>query len=56
MLVILPIYTKPYETGIATLITLMGIPVYLVNFGCKNKPAFYTKSKGISAIRTCTPT
>lgn len=45
-LVLLPVVEKPVETGISALITLTGIPVYLVTIAWKNKPALYNKING----------
>ncbi|KAH7642345.1 large neutral amino acids transporter small subunit 1 [Dermatophagoides farinae] len=42
-LVVLPFYVSPYETGIGALITLSGIPIYLVTIAWKNKPKMYQR-------------
>ncbi|KAH9529562.1 Y+L amino acid transporter 2 [Dermatophagoides farinae] len=45
-LVVLPFYVSPYETGIGALITLSGIPIYLVTIAWKNKPKMYQRLVG----------
>ena len=45
-LVVLPFYVSPYETGIGALITLSGIPIYLVTVAWKRKPRTYQRLIG----------
>lgn len=47
-LVLLPFYVSPYETGIGVIITLSGIPVYLLTVSWKSKPKVYKKLIGES--------
>ncbi|KAF7491845.1 Large neutral amino acids transporter small subunit 2 [Sarcoptes scabiei] len=42
-LVVLPFFVSPIETGIGALITLSGIPIYLVTIRWKSKPKCYRK-------------
>lgn len=49
-LVLLPTYTKPVETGIAALITLMGVPVYMVTIYWQNKPRIYKSFIGKKSL------
>ncbi|XP_074598477.1 Y+L amino acid transporter 2-like [Brevipalpus obovatus] len=42
-LVLLPVYTKPLETGMGAVITLLGIPVYMVTIYWRNKPKIYRR-------------
>ncbi|XP_014785531.1 large neutral amino acids transporter small subunit 1 isoform X1 [Octopus bimaculoides] len=44
LLIILPIYAKPVETGIGILIIASGIPVYVVFVAWKSKPKFLTNT------------
>ena len=43
-LVLLPFYVSPFETGVGALITLSGIPVYMVTIYWKSKPDFYNRT------------
>lgn len=45
-LIIVPCYVAPYEVGMGVLITVIGIPVYLVGVVWRNKPKWLN-----SAIR-----
>ncbi|XP_065337268.1 Y+L amino acid transporter 2 [Cloeon dipterum] len=40
-LVILPIFDKPFDTGMGILITLSGIPAYLIGVKYENKPKWF---------------
>lgn len=40
-LVLLPFYVSPFETGIGIIITLTGIPVYLLTVSWQSKPKAY---------------
>lgn len=42
-LVLLPFYVSPFETSIGIIITLTGIPVYLLTVSWKSKPKAYNR-------------
>ncbi|XP_059490385.1 large neutral amino acids transporter small subunit 2 [Neocloeon triangulifer] len=45
-LVILPIFDKPLDTGMGILITLSGIPAYLIGVKWQNKPKWFNRGLG----------
>jgi hypothetical protein len=45
-LVILPIFDKPFDTGMGILITLSGIPAYLIGVKWTEKPKWFNKRLG----------
>lgn len=42
-LVILPIFDKPFDTGMGILITLSGIPAYLIGVKWTEKPKWFNR-------------
>ena len=46
-LVLMPFYVEPVVIGMGLLITVLGIPVYLLGVWWKNKPQFIHKTMGI---------
>lgn len=49
-LVLLPVYTKPLETGMGAFITLLGVPVYMVTVYWTNKPKAYRRIIGRAEV------
>ena len=45
-LVLLPFYVDPLVIGMAVLITLIGVPVYLIGVVWKTKPTWFLKIMG----------
>jgi L-type amino acid transporter 5 len=46
-LVLLPFYVDPLVIGMAVLITVAGVPVYVVGVVWKSKPAWLVKMFGM---------
>ena len=46
-MVVVPCYEKPFEVIMGVLITLSGIPAYLIGVAWKNKPESFQKLNGI---------
>jgi len=55
-LVFLPVYVRPYEVGAGLLITVSGIPFYLIGIYWENKPRWFTSlsQKATTAIQKLT--
>ena len=47
-LLVAPLFAAPRDTGMGCLITLTGIPVYLVGVAWKNKPKVFNQFVGMS--------
>ena len=45
-LVIVPCYARPYEVGMGVLITLSGIPAYIIGVAWKKKPLKFQEVNG----------
>ena len=45
-LLVVPLYAAPYDTGVALICVLSGIPVYLLGVSWKKKPKSFNRFVG----------